>query len=645
MAQLAGVSVSTVSKIMNGKDESISSETRARVLKLAKEHHYAPYASVIAGSSKTLTLGVIFNSLKTTDTTFKGILDTAQEYGYTLMVCVSNNDPSLEYRHISALIQKHVDGILWQTVQGPIDRSRSVLDDAKIPYILFSSDHPDSVNIDYHKISYQATRLLIENHHSEIGCLLSSTHKTKYVLQGYRKCLFDHGITYQPDFVFDSIDQNLLNKLSSHAISGIVSSHYATTLDLYEAVHNLHYSLPHDFSLVSLRDDSHRSLAYPNISSYTIPYYDFGSYLCRLLVSRLESDTQPDSKFTMEITINNTSTIDIPYNARGKKILVIGSINIDNYLCVDTLPHSGKSVISSIAHKYPGGKAMNQAVGVSKMGHQVSLIGNVGNDLDSDTIFATIHEHHINPKGVCRHLDARTGQAYIFVQKDGNSMISILSGANITLTPEAIRMNQNLFENAAFCLIQTEIPLESVETACMIARQNHAQTILKPATCGPLPASILRLVDYLVPNEEELGELCPHLEGIEARTEYLLEQGAKNVIVTLGPDGCYLQNHQTRKFFPAADFQSIDSSGACDAFISALASYLLYGYDLETSIQTATCAAGFSVTREGVIPSLVDKNTLESYIRQRGFARYRTASAADMMMKVLETESAAGQKP
>lgn len=621
IAQLAGVSVSTVSKIMNGKDESISSETRARVLKLAKEHHYAPYASVITGSAKSLTLGVIFNSLKNIDTTFKGIIDTAQEYGYTLMVCVSNNDSSLEYKHISALIQKRVDGILWETAQSSISKCRSVLDDAKIPYIIFGSDHPDSVNINYHEMSYQATRLLIENHHSEIGCLLSNGHRTKEVLQGYRKCLFDYGITYQPDFVFNSISQNLLNKLSSHTVSGIVSSHYSAALDLYEVVHTLHYSLPHDFSLVSLRGDSHRSLAYPNISSYTIPYYDFGGYICRLLIARLESNAQPEPDFTPKITVNNTTTVDIPYNTQGKKILVIGSINIDNYLCVDTLPHSGKAVISSITHQYPGGKAMNQAVGVSKMGHQVSLIGNVGNDLDADAIFATIHEHHINPRGVCRHSDAKTGQAYIFVQKDGNSMISIMSGANITLTPETIRINQNLFENTEFCLIQTEIPLETVETACMVAKQNHAQTILKPAACGPLPASILKLVDYLIPNEEELSELCPHLEGLEARAEYLLEQGVKTIIVTLGPNGCYLQNRQTRKYFPAADFQSIDSSGACDAFISALASYLLYGYDLETSIQTATCAAGFSVTREGVIPSLVDKNTLESYIRQKGFAQ------------------------
>ena len=71
------------------------------------------------------------------------------------------------------------------------------------------------------------------------------------------------------------------------------------------------------------------------------------------------------------------------------------------------------------------------------------------------------------------------------------------------------------------------------------------------------------------------------------------------------------------EYFPAADFSAVDNTGAGDAFICALAVYLQKGYSLRNAVQIAVYAAGFSVTREGVTPSLIDKNTLEAYIRQK----------------------------
>ena len=68
---------------------------------------------------------------------------------------------------------------------------------------------------------------------------------------------------------------------------------------------------------------------------------------------------------------------------------------------------------------------------------------------------------------------------------------------------------------------------------------------------------------------------------------------------------------------PAENFLSIDNTGAGDAFISALASYLLYGYEMKDAIRIANLAAGFSVTRRGVAPALIDKSTLDAYIRQK----------------------------
>lgn len=617
LAQLAGVSVSTVSKIMNNKDESISAATRERVLKIAKEYHYQPYAAALSKDSKTWTLGVLLRSSASMNLALTGMLETAQQAGYTLMIRESGGDEASEERNLSVLCSLRIDGLLWEPLSPDSLRHRDMLEEAHIPAFLFNIDQPQAVNIDYATLGYQATQKLVELGHTDIGCLLSEGTRTQAFLAGYQQCLFDNHIPLREEFVFRGITDSLLQKISAHAVSGIVNSHYAAATALFDAITVLHYQLPYDLSLITLRDDSRGVLRYPKISGYTIPHCEFGRYLCSRLIAHVEKAPDPGEVFLHTPVLDSSDSIGIPYNNRSPKIAVVGSINIDNYLNVDKLPRTGKTVNSSISAIYVGGKAINQSVGVSRLGHRVSLIGCVGNDVDSDTVFTTLNQYRIDPVGVRRRAGYKTGQAYIFVQHDGNSMISIMSGANEALSPDDLSQDERLFENTAYCLLQTEIPLPTVTQAARLARRRGITTILKPAACGVLPRELLENVDILVPNHEELQELCPSQRGMDAQTDFLLKQGVGTVIVTLGENGCYVKNAQICQRLPAQDFDPVDSSGACDAFISGLASYLLYGYPLLKAVRIATYAAGFSVTREGVVPSLIDRNSLEAYIRQR----------------------------
>ena len=195
-------------------------------------------------------------------------------------------------------------------------------------------------------------------------------------------------------------------------------------------------------------------------------------------------------------------------------------------------------------------------------------------------------------------------------------MISILPGANDALSPEDVRRNERSFENCRYCLVQTEIPMETVQTVCSLARAHGTKTILKPSACRKLPDALLKDVDILVPNLDEMNELRPQ-GTLREKAQYFLDHGIKTVIVTLGPDGSYVKTADLDMQFPAGHFQSIDNTGAGDAFICALAVYLQNGYSLEQTVRIATCAAGFSITREGVSNALVDKGTLESYLSQK----------------------------
>lgn len=617
LAELAGVSASTVSKIMNNKDSSISPATRERVLQIAKQYNYQSYSSLIDKGTTTLTLGIVFRCASTINMTLNGILKAAQGSGYTIMLRESGDDPEEEARNISVLCSHHVDGIIWEFVGRASSDQLQVIARYGIPAVIFNSEHEDAVNIDYEELGYNAVQALIDAGHTGIACINAPGIGAEAFTEGYRKCLFQNHIPLEEELIYDQINSMLTHKISSHAISGIVSSRYTAAASLYDAVKELRYELPYDISLVSLRDDLWEKDVFRPISTFTIPHYEFGEYLCNRLIGEIERGETSFPVFCKSVTLDNEDSVGIPYNNHSKKIAVIGSINIDNYLKMSVLPRTGKTVNSSLSASYVGGKAINEAVGAARLGQRVSVIGRVGNDVDSDLVFQALNAHGIDAIGVKRCSGYRTGQAYIFVQSDGDSMISIMSGANEALVPQDIREVERIFENAAFCLIQTEIPMDTVMEACRIARKHGAQTILKPVACGTLSAELLSCVDMIVPNAEEINAICPFGGGMDEQASYLLDQGVGVVIVTLGAEGCFVKTRQEAEYFPAVPFDVIDASGAADAFISALASYLLDGHTLYESVRIAAYAAGFSISREGVTPSLIDKNTLEAYIMQR----------------------------
>lgn len=173
--------------------------------------------------------------------------------------------------------------------------------------------------------------------------------------------------------------------------------------------------------------------------------------------------------------------------------------------------------------------------------------------------------------------------------------------------------NADVFEDAGFCLLQTEIPYETVEYAAKITQEKGVKVILKPAAIKAIRKSLLEKVDIFLPNEQEANQLCPDRKTLEEKARYFLEQGVKTVMITLGRKGCCLKDRTHSLYFPAADFQPVDTTGAADAFASALAVFLSDGYDIIVSVKYATYAAGLSVTRQGVQQTLVDRMMLETY--------------------------------
>ncbi|PLS25437.1 PfkB family carbohydrate kinase [Bifidobacterium imperatoris] len=618
IARIAGVSTSTVSKIVNGKDSSISKETRRKVLKIVKEYHYKPYAAA-SQRTRSYTIGVLLRSPISFDSTLDGIIQAAQNAGYATAAYNSYSDPERELKNIAAVCGRNVDGVIWEPATADSLDYASYFPEGTPLLTIGPNGGDQSLLLPYKEAAYKLTNELIEHGHRHIACLMTQGRRTHDFLEGFRTCLFDHQLPYSDDLVYYDLDESLSSKIGSRTITGFVSSHYRRALEFTQMIRPLHYRLPEDASLVSIKNDTAEALAYPGnaeISTYTIRNADFGAYLCNKLIAEIEHDDESHPSFVQDFRLDNTSTLSSPPTTAVKHILVVGSINIDHYLSVSRLPHTGGTVSTQSATRYPGGKGVNQAIGAAKLGHRVTLIGNVGVDNGSDFIFKAMEQHGVNTAGVKRCNGEDTGSSFIFLDPSGESIIAILSGANAQLTPDDIKANEQLFDNAGYCLIQTEIPLKTATAAALTAHQHHVKTIIKPSSCDYLPQDLVANADILVPNEHELAVIETEGNTLEEKADHLIKRGVGCVIVTKGEHGCILFGPDGRKTYPATDFPPVDSTGAGDAFISALASYLMYGYTLQQAVKIATYAASYSIERKGVIPSLIDRLSLDTYAHQ-----------------------------
>lgn len=173
IAQLAGVSISTVSKIVNNKDENINVETRNRVLKIVKDYNYTPYGTAKNTSeAKTFILGVLLKSTPKTNLFLNGIILAAQKNGYSILLYDSAESTSVELKNITSLCKNNVDGVIWEPVSHlSLEYERYFNEQGIETCRINGPDDPASYSIDFAQMGYEAAQILIRHGHSKLGCL------------------------------------------------------------------------------------------------------------------------------------------------------------------------------------------------------------------------------------------------------------------------------------------------------------------------------------------------------------------------------------------------------------------------------------------------------------------------------------------
>ncbi|NCD33737.1 MAG: ribokinase [Spartobacteria bacterium] len=295
------------------------------------------------------------------------------------------------------------------------------------------------------------------------------------------------------------------------------------------------------------------------------------------------------------------------------KFCIAGSINMDIVTRMPRFPHPGETMHGLSFNTFPGGKGANQAVALSKLGADVTMIGKVGSDMYGRNYMEYFADMDMNCSGVEWEETTSTGTASISVAESGENNIVIVAGANGHVDSDFITRQSAIISSSDILLLQLEIPMESVLTAAEIAHKSGTMVILDPAPACPVPLELLQYVDLVTPNETE-AEILSGMKintpaDMEEAGRKLLAQGAKTVIIKAGSRGAYVITPDSTEHIPGFTVTAIDTTAAGDSFNAGLAHALGEKHPLHAAVRFAHAVAAIATTKLGAqsaMPSMTE---------------------------------------
>jgi ribokinase len=303
------------------------------------------------------------------------------------------------------------------------------------------------------------------------------------------------------------------------------------------------------------------------------------------------------------------------------RIAVIGSANIDLTTFADRFPKPGETIFGQKFDLGFGGKGANQAVAARLCGAEVFMLARVGSDLFGPATIENFRKLGIDTTHVKQIEGVSSGVAPIFVEPSGQNRILVVKGANDAVKPADVDAAAALLQRCDCIVLQFEIPLETVYYAVAFARKLGIRCILNPAPGQPVDMQALSGLDYFVPNESEAetitGIPVQNVESAKRCAEKLLAGRIRCVIITLGSQGALLASARSSEHVPAFAVNSIDSTGAGDAFIGSFAVFLAEGLREQEAVRRANLYAALSTTGIGTQKSFYDRARFDAEWQSR----------------------------
>jgi ribokinase len=297
-------------------------------------------------------------------------------------------------------------------------------------------------------------------------------------------------------------------------------------------------------------------------------------------------------------------------------VVVVGSANQDYIVRVAAPPGPGETVLAQSLVRQPGGKGANQAVAAARLSGNVSFVAAVGDDADGSSLLRELRSEGVDTTNVEIINRGRTGLALVSVDDSGENSITVVPGTNFALTAERVRRTvERLADDSASAVVvvQAELLPEIIEATLRAAAGAGSRCILNLAPYQPIDGALLALCDPLVVNEAEasalVGWTVQDVESAQRAVEQL-RASSPSVVVTIGPRGAVWEDATAGGHVPAPEGVSVvDTTGAGDAFVGALAALLARGVSLGRAVEVGVQAGSYAVGSPGAqssYPTLLD---------------------------------------
>jgi ribokinase len=303
-----------------------------------------------------------------------------------------------------------------------------------------------------------------------------------------------------------------------------------------------------------------------------------------------------------------------------RRVFVAGSINMDVVATADRHPRVGETVAGKAVLYFPGGKGANQAVSAAKLGAPTTLIGRLGKDAFGAELRTFLAAQGVD-LSLVKDTEAHTGTAIITIA-DADNTIVVVPGANALVDADDVAAP--ILAKGDVAVSQFEIPRPAISAFFKRARAAGATTILNPAPAAPFGPELLDLVDILILNESELGLLSgTELHGSDEPARFveaarrLPENPNRTICVTLGKRGVLALIEGQPLLVAGRAVKAVDTTGAGDCFVGALAAQLAGGKALPDALGYANAAASICVQRMGAAPSMPTVAEVETVLAQR----------------------------
>ncbi|WP_338787103.1 LacI family DNA-binding transcriptional regulator [Metabacillus sp. FJAT-53654] len=322
VAKEAGVAISTVSKVLNNTG-SIGAKTRKKVEETMQKLNYQP--SVAASVKKRIqTIGLLIPNIADPFMAeiARTIEDHGRKFGFSLMICSTDNDLDKEIEYVSILKQKYIDGIIIATGLKNTVALKELIN-SEIPVALLAREVPslavNTVVVNDFLGAFEATSYLIKLGHQKIAMVTEDIYfpVTKSRLDGYKQALEQAGINYNENLVTinntsftDALDSTVKLLNLPEPPTAIFASTEPLAIGAMQGARESGFDIPKDISIVGFDNSILAEMCYPQLTTVSQPIQEMGKKIIELLVEEIKDPKKLKQRIVMspELVIRGTAS-------------------------------------------------------------------------------------------------------------------------------------------------------------------------------------------------------------------------------------------------------------------------------------------------------------------------------------------------